>query len=234
MLEHARVLGFLATRREFRRAPAPAVPARADALIVKMVEATTLEQGGNLGKVTAAVKKRQPVAVAKPAAKKAPPKSVPAKKTVAKKAAAKKTVPKKAATKKAVATAIGATPPSVAEATRITKPPPAPEKNLALPKSASKKATPAAKPQVPLTAAQIARRVLVSLGKMATNKPGKKGGLMKMIKSHAGPVGNNDATATLVLSLLQAQRQVAISEQGTAVSYPQLVPPSPKESKNLI
>ncbi len=218
MLEHSRDLGFLTTRREFRKVCAPALPDQDNALIAKMVDATTREQVSKPGKVTAAVKKPQPVAVSKPAPKEAPPTAVSAKTVIA---------------KKVVSTPSAAKKTSVAVAAKVAKQPPSPKK-IALPKPVPKRNTPAAKPQVALTAAQIARRVRDSLGKMATNKPAKKAALLKMIKSHAGPEGNNDATATLVLSLLQAQRQVAISEHGTAVSYPQLVSPIPKESKKLV
>ena len=73
----------------------------------------------------------------------------------------------------------------------------------------------------PLTEAQIAQRVIASLSKMTTNKPAKKSALLKTIKSHAGQGRNADATADLVLSLLQKQGVVMVSGEATAVSYPQ-------------
>lgn len=215
MLEHARNLGFMATRREFRRAPT--VSAKADALVKKIGEAATRVPALSLDKLpTAETIKKNSVAASRPAAVSKSLKTAPAKKAATKKVAGKKVVA-------APAVATTPSPPAAPKAAKQTS---GPAKKSTSPTSVSAKAVPAGKTPAALTAAQIARRVLAGLAKMTSNKPGSKKALLKVIKSHAGPEGNNDSTAMLVLSLLQAQRQVVIPDTGTAVSYPKLAPPT--------
>lgn len=166
---------------------------------------TTRREFRSAPKVPALPVKLPVVPAIKPTVQKPPSKATS--KTATTPAPAKKAAVKKSALQKAIASQTKASAKTI------------PAKPAAAKKAAPAKTAPAKK--LPLTEAQIALRVIASLSKMTTNKPAKKIALLKTIKSHAGPGRDDDATADLVLSLLQKQGVVVVSGEATAVSYPQ-------------
>ncbi|MBU0748563.1 MAG: nucleotide pyrophosphohydrolase [Gammaproteobacteria bacterium] len=87
--------------------------------------------------------------------------------------------------------------------------------------AAKKAATPAVPKAIPKpTAAQVAKAVLGSLGKMPKNKPTRRAGLLKFIETHATKAADPKSIAQQVCALLEARRDVVVSPDGKGVTYP--------------
>lgn len=102
---------------------------------------------------------------------------------------------------------------------------PAPHPSVAKKKDApTEKAVTPTKPPAkasPPTAPKIAQAVLASLKKMPKNKPTRRTGLIKLIETHATKAADPKAMAQQVCALLEARKNVLLSQDGAQVSYPE-------------
>lgn len=74
----------------------------------------------------------------------------------------------------------------------------------------------------PITPAQIVRRVEASLKKMSGNRPAREAGLLKHIATHVPTAENRAVIAQEVYALLQVEQKVQISAEGGHITYPGL------------
>lgn len=106
-----------------------------------------------------------------------------------------------------------------------TKKPTPAKKSSPISKTASSKNAAPTPPKTVLaspTSAQVAQAVLASLKKMPKNRPTRRAGLLKLIKSHAHKAAEPQAMAELVCTLLEARKDVVASPGDQSITYPNL------------
>lgn len=204
MIEHAKLLGFTATRVGFEAKDAPAAKKAAPAKKVATKKAAPAKPAASVDSVTVAPAKK---AVAKQApAKRAPVKKVPAKKTPKSPAPAKVTpAAKKVTTKKA--------PAQKAAAKKVPTAKVAAKQSAASPAGTALAASKAA----PARDDKVLARAKASLTKMGKNRPTKFASLLRHLKSIVGQGATAD-DADALSHRLEAVKFIQVV--GDLVLYP--------------